>query len=273
MTALSGRVLITGASGGIGRAIARAFAVENADLVLAGRRGAILEPLAAQLGARSVVADLAHRGDLQHLVDEAGEVDILVANAALPATGPIGELSQAEIDVLIEVNLTAPIALARALLPAMVARGRGHLVFISSLSGKVASPYASLYNATKFGLRGFALGVREDLHGSGVSASVILPGFISDAGMFHDSGVRLPPGIGTRTPQQVAAGVLRAVSRDRAEVTVAPLGLRLGAEFAGFAPQVSARIQRLSGGARIARGLHAGQAAKRPRAQASDVQG
>ncbi len=264
MTEVTGRVLITGATGGIGQAIARAFAAQGAELVLSGRRAELLESLAAELGAQAVPADLAQRDDLRRLAAEAGAVNVLVANAALPGSGLLAELTQAQIDATLEVNLAAPVALARAVLPAMLARGSGHLVFISSLAGKAASPAASLYNATKFGLRGFALGVREDLHASGVSASVILPGFISDAGMFHDSGVKLPRGVGTRTPGQVADAVLRAVREDRAEVSVAPLGLRLGTDLAQLAPALSARAQRRLGGSEIARRMASAQTAKRP---------
>ncbi len=264
MTAVSARVLITGATGGLGQAIARAFHAQGADLVLSGRRAEVLAPLGAELGAETVVADLADRRDVEALVAAAGELDVLVANAALPGSGRLLALSQAQIDATLEVNLAAPIAMARALLPGMLARGSGHLVFISSLAGKAASPAASLYNATKFGLRGFTLGVREDLHGTGVSASVVLPGFISGAGMFHDSAVRLPWGVGTRTPEQVAGAVLRAVREDRAEVTVAPLGLRLGTDLAQLAPALSARAQRRLGGSAVAERLAAAQTDKRP---------
>jgi short-subunit dehydrogenase len=264
MKAAADRVLVTGATGGIGQAIARAFAASGAELVLSGRREDVLVPLARELEAQSAVADLADRADLNRLIADAGAVDVLVANAALPGSGLLVDLAQAQIDATLEVNLAAPIALARALLPGMLERGHGHLVFISSLAGKAASPAASLYNATKFGLRGFALGVREDLHGSGVSASVVLPGFISDAGMFHDSGVTLPRGVGTRTPDQVATAVLTAVREDRAEVTVAPLGLRLGSELAQLAPAFGARAQRRLGGGRVARRLAGAQAPKRP---------
>jgi short-subunit dehydrogenase len=264
MGAVSGRVLVTGATGGIGQAIARSFAGQGAELVLSGRRGDVLAPLARELAGHAVVADLADRGDVARLAADAGELDVLVANAALPGSGLLVTLSQAQIDATLEVNLRAPIALARAVLPGMIGRGSGHIVFISSLAGRAASPAASLYNATKFGLRGFALGVREDLHGSGVSASVVLPGFISDAGMFHDSGVRLPPGVGTRRPDQVAQAVLRAVIEDRAEITVAPLGLRLGSGLAGLAPAFSARAQRRLGGSAVAHRLAAAQTDKRP---------
>ena len=115
---------------------------------------------------------------------------------------------------MLDVNLRAPIVLAQGLLPRMIARHSGQLVFISSLSGKAATPNTSLYNASKFGLRGFAAALRADLHGSGVGVTTVFPGFISDAGMFADAEVELPTGVGTRTPEQVADAV---VERDRAQ--------------------------------------------------------
>lgn len=264
MPLVNGSVLITGATGGIGQSVARAFASRGAQVILSGRRQDVLESLAAQLGARAVVCDLASREDVQRLIDSVGPIDVLVANAGLPATGHIAELSQAQLDTMLEVNLRAPIALARGVIPGMVERGRGHLVFVSSLSGKVASPVSSLYNATKFGLRGFALAVREDLRGTGVGVSSILPGFISEAGMFADSQAKLPPGVGTKTPDDVAAAVVTAIERNRAEIAVAPLGLRLGAGFASVLPSVAASITRLTGGDKVAHQLAAGQADKRP---------
>ena len=263
MSLVAGRVLLTGATGGIGAAIARAFAGRGASLVLSGRRADVLEPLAQELDGRTVVCDLSSRDDVERLAEEAGEVDVLVANAALPASGALTELTQEQIDRMLEVNLRAPVALARALAPAMISRGRGQMVFISSLSGKVAAPSSSIYSATKFGLRGFALGVREDLRPHGVGVSVVLPGFIRDAGMFADANVELPPGVGTRTPGQVADAVIRAVERDRAEVEVAPAGLRLGARFASLAPELAANLQRKIGGGKVASDLAAGQAHKR----------
>ena len=264
MSLVSGTVLVTGATGGIGQAIARAFANRGADLILTGRRAEVLERLAGDFGGRAIACDLAERAEVERLMSETSALDVLVANAALPASGVLTELRQEQIDRMLEVNLRAPIALARSLAPGMIERRHGHMVFVSSLAGKAASPASSIYSAAKFGLRGFALGLREDLRPHGVGVSVVLPGFISEAGMFADAGdIKLPPGIRTRTPDQVGAAVIGAIERNRAEVQVAPLSLRLGATFAGLAPQLAATGSRLMGSDRIAAELAAGQRDKR----------
>jgi uncharacterized protein len=256
-------VLLTGATGGIGHAIARALFSSGASLVLTGRRAGVLEPLAREVSGRTIACDLSDRAGPPRLAAEAGAVDVLVANAALPATGVLTDLDQDEIDRMLEVNLRAPIALARALVPSMIERHRGHLVFISSLSGKSANPASSVYSATKFGLRGFALGLREDLRAHGVGVSVVLPGFIRDAGMFADAAVELPRGVGTRSPEDVAGAVVDAIEHNRAEVEVAPLGLRLGAKFASVAPELAAVASRRFGSERVAGDLAEGQRHKR----------
>jgi hypothetical protein len=93
--------------------------------------------------------------------------------------------------------------------------------------------------------------------------STIFPGFIRDAGMFHDAGVKLPPYVGTKTPEQVADAVVKAIEHDRAEVDVAPLPMRLGAAFAGLAPEVAAMVQRRAGADRLSSGFERGQRDKR----------
>ena len=256
-------VLLTGATGGLGHAIARQLHGAGASLILTGRRTDVLEPLAQELGARSIAADLADRDAPARLLEEAGEVDVLVANAALPASGLLDSFNVDEIDRALDVNLRAPIVLARLLAPKLAERGSGHLVFISSLAGKAAAPRSSLYSGTKFGLRGFALGLRADLHKHGVGVSTVFPGFIRDAGMFADSGAKLPAGVGTRTPEDVARGVQRAIERNKAEVDVAPRGLRLGALFSGVAPSFAERTTRRMGGDKVAAATAAGQAEKR----------
>jgi short-subunit dehydrogenase len=257
------RVLLTGATGGIGGVVARALAARGATVILSGRRAEPLEALAAELGGRAIAADLAEPGAPEALLAEAGDVDVLVANAALPASGELTSFSPVEIDRAIAVNLRAPIMLARLLAPALTARGSGHLVFVSSLAGKAASPHSSLYSATKFGLRGFSLGLRQDLAEHGVGVSCVFPGFIRDAGMFADSGAKLPAAVGTSSPDEVAAGIIRAIERDRAEVDVAPLGMKAGARLSGLAPALTANLQGRLGSFKIARSIGAGQRDKR----------
>jgi len=255
--------LITGATGGIGQAIARALHERGAKLILTGRRTEVLEPLAQELGARTLAVDLVDPGEVDRLASEAGTVDILIANAALPATGTLETFTMQEIDRALAVNLRAPIALAHAFAPGMVARGSGHLLFMSSLSGKAATPHSLMYNATKFGLRGFALGLRADLREQGVGVSVVMPGFISDAGMFADSGAELPTGVGTRTPEDVARASVRVIERNRAEAEVAPLTMRLGTAFASLAPDAAATVSRRFGSEKIAADMASGNSDKR----------
>ena len=259
------RVLLTGASGGIGLAIARALHARGAVVIATARREEVLNELKAELGERleTLVADLAESSDVAALPERAGRVDVLVANAALPASGVLVEFSQEEVDRALDVNLRAPLQLARALVPAMTERGSGHLVFISSLSGKAASPGSSLYSATKFGLRGMALGLSEDLAETPVGVTTVFPGFIRDAGMFADSGTELPSYVGTRTPEDVAEAVVKSIERGFLEVDVAPLSMRVGAKFAGLAPALSARLQRRLGSTELSAQMAKGQAGKR----------
>jgi NADP-dependent 3-hydroxy acid dehydrogenase YdfG len=257
------RALVTGANGGIGSAIARALHAAGAKVIVSGRRADALQPLATELGADMLLVDLVDRSAVARCMDELGAIDILVANAALPASGSLLELDADRIDRALDVNLRAPIFMAQAAARGMQARGRGHIVFISSVSGKVAAPGTSIYSATKFGLRGFALGLREDLYGTGVGVTTIYPGFIRDAGMFANTKVTLPRGVGTRSPEEVANAVLRAIRHDPAEITVAAFEQSLGALLAGVSHSLVASIQRRLGGASVARQIAAAQAHRR----------
>ena len=265
MSLVSGNVLVTGATGGIGHAIARAFAARGASLLLTGRRVAVLEALAAETSGRAIPCDLADRGDVERLAVAANEaaLDVLIANAGLPGSGQLTDWTVEQVDRLLDVNLRAPVLLAHEIAPGMIERGRGHIVFVSSLQGIATTPGAPLYCATKFALRGLALALREDFRAHNVGVSVVLPGFIRDAGMYAEVGVRLPPGIGTRSPDQVAAGVIRAIERNRAEVEVAPVALRFGAALAGLAPEIAAGASRLMGSERIAAAYEVAQRDKR----------
>jgi short-subunit dehydrogenase len=242
------RALVTGATGGLGRAIALALRDEGCEIVVTGRQTAVLEDVAQLTGGRAVPADLADRAQLESLLSDAGDIDILVANAAVPASGDLEVWTQEQIDRALEVNLANPIAMTRALLPRFRARGSGHFVYVSSVQGKVATRDASLYCATKFGLRGFAGGLRCDLYPSGIGCSVIFPGFVRDAGMFADTGATLPFGVATVSPDQVARAVVRAIKSNRAEVDVAPVPLRVGALIGSLAPRLSTVMQARFGG-------------------------
>ena len=264
---LSGRTaLLTGATGGLGRAIAKALAERGAALALSGRSAEALEALAADLpgdGHRALPADLAQPGAAEKLAAEAGTIDVLIANAGLPATGRLPDFSSEGLNGALRVNLEAPMHLARALEPGMLERGSGHMVFISSLSGKSATPLSSVYNATKFGLRGFALGLRADLDPLGIGVSIVSPGTIREAGMYADSGADPIPGLGTGSPRQVAAAVIRAIERNKVEVAVAPVQQRLLAHFALASPGISVKIASGDAGQKAAASVAAGQADKR----------
>ena len=250
MSSLRGRILVTGAAGGLGGAISHALAGQANPLILSARRAEQLDGLAADLAAEVIACDLEDRAQVSALVDAAGPVDILVLNAALPASGPLLEYDVDQVDRALEVNLRAPTVLARQFAEGMVERRRGHIVCISSLSGKAAAGTA-LYSATKFGLRGLSLSLRADLEETGVGVSVICPGFVSDAGMFADTEAKLPRGLSTVTPSDVADATVSAIENNRAEIDVAPLALRLSAGFAQLAPQLAQAATKKAGGRRL----------------------
>jgi short-subunit dehydrogenase len=257
------RVLVTGATGGLGHAIARTFAARGAHLVVSGRRADELEGLAAEIRGQAVIADLSKRDDVARLLAEAGEVDIFVANAAVPGSGPVLEYTPEQIDRALDVNLRAPIQMSRILAEEMIGRGRGHIVLVGSLAGLAATPGSGIYSATKFGLRGFAHGFGQDLDGTGVGVSMVMPGFVRDAGMFAESGAKLPWMVRTVSPRQVADAIIAAIEHNRLEVSVAPAELKGGAFIGTLIPNVAVRVQRRFGTDKTARQLANGQRAKR----------
>lgn len=258
--------LLTGATGGLGRAIAKALAERGTSLVLSARRAEALEALAAELpgeGHRVLPADLAEPGAAEKLAAETGDVDALVANAGLPGTGRLEDFTPEQVKRTLRVNLESPMLLAQALAPAMLERGAGHMVFVASLSGKAPSPRSAVYNGTKFGLRGFALGLRADLAPRGVGVSIVSPGFIREAGMFAESGAKPPAGLGTGTPEQVGDATVRAIEQDKVEVAVAPLQQRVLAHFGLASPGIAVRTASGAAGQKAAASVAAGQADKR----------
>lgn len=241
-------ILVTGASGGLGAVMTRELAARGAKMVVSARNVALLDQLAAETGAEVVIADLANRADVERLAARAATCDVLVANAGTGNDPDLADLTEADIDQSIEVNLRSPIVLAHAFARAKIAAGKtGQIVLVGSLAGMAASPGTRMYNATKFGLRGFALSFRQDLEGTGVGCSLVSPGFIRDAGMFADNDLELPPGVRTKAPADVAAGIVKAITRNPTEVFVSPTELRVASTLGGAAPGLAAAIQRKLG--------------------------
>jgi short-subunit dehydrogenase len=260
------RALVTGASGGIGAAIASELADHGARVVLSSRSPERLRTVLASLprdGHEIIPADLSSPGGAEELVAAAGEVDVFVSSAGLPASGWLEEYEGDQVARALHVNLEAPMQITRLLLPKLVERGRGHLLFVSSLAGKVPSPGLSIYCATKFGLRGFALALATELSGTRVGVSVICPGFVRDTGMFADSGAELPPAVGSSSADDVAREVRQAIVHGRQEVVVAPRRHRAISHAALMAPRLWRPA--LSGKAAVetAKQIAAGQAQKR----------
>ena len=260
------RALITGASGGIGAAIASELADHGAGVVLSGRSAERLEAVRASLsghGHQVIPADLDRPEAPEQLVSAAGDVDVFVSCAGLPASGWLEEYEGEQLARAVRVNLEAPMQITRLLVPRLIERRRGHLVFVSSLAGKVPSPGLSIYCSTKFGLRGFALALATELPARGVGVSVIAPGFVRDAGMFADSGAELPAAVGSSSVHDVAREVRRAIVDRRQELVVAPRRHRAISHAALIAPRLWRPA--LSGKAAVqtAKQIAAGQVQKR----------
>jgi short-subunit dehydrogenase len=238
---LSGAVvLITGGSSGIGAATARAMAAAGARPLVAGRDRDRLAAVAAQTGGVALAADLAAAGGADDLVDAAlraapGGIDVLVNNACIGWEGPFGDIPAALEERLVTVNLTAPLRLTRLLVPAMAHRGRGHVVFVSSIAGATGVRREAAYAATKAGLHYFAESIRYELRGTGTDVSVVFPGVI-DTPFFDRRGApyqrKRPAPI---SAQRVARGIVAAVDRGRPEVFV-PGWMRYAAWIHGAAP-------------------------------------
>lgn len=232
--------LVTGASGGIGAAVATRLAAAGCRLVLLARDAARLDAVARATGGRAVVADLTEPAGLAAACELAVESDVLVNNAGRGWAGELAQMPADDLATLVALNLEAPLRLARAAVPAMTARARGHLVFVSSVA-VVGVRDEAVYSATKAGLRAFAASLRHEVAPSGLGVSTVLPGVVSTdffdrRGRPYDRNVPRPV-----APDVVAGALVRAVGRNRAEVFV-PGWLGLAARMHGAAPATFHRL-------------------------------
>lgn len=246
--------LVTGASGGIGAEIARRLAGQGINLVLTGRREDALQRVAAEASERGVrcvtiTADLANRQQVRSLLSDAeerlGPIDVLVNNAGLERVGVFTSASEQELAEMIDVNLTAPMLLTHAALPGMLQRGRGHVVFISSIAGKVGPAYNEPYAASKAGLIALTQSLRAEYAGKPVGFSVICPGFTAGEGMYQrmaDDGHKSNRLMGETTTGKVAEAVIKAIKRDVGEILESGAPIRPMLALAQIAPGMVERV-------------------------------
>jgi short-subunit dehydrogenase len=244
-------VLLTGATGGIGRSLALSLAREGASIMLAARSAGELELLRGELralGARAetVAGDLLDDGYRRNLPlrtrSALGEIDVLINNAGVDEFVEFAEQQSENIQRILDLNIAAPMMLTRELLPSMVERRAGHIVNMASLAGRVATPYAAVYSGSKAALAQWSFSLAAELRDTGVAVSVICPGFVADAGMFARRQREAPGVVGACAPEDVAAAVLHAI-RDRAmDILVTPRPARPLVALQAMSPRLITRL-------------------------------
>jgi short-subunit dehydrogenase len=228
MNLKSARVILTGASGGIGSAMALALAQSGAQLLLVDRQADGLQQLANRLRAdgaqaHAFPADLTRSADRQAVPEHAGRVfggvDVLINNAGVLHFNPFEDEDPQAMERLLNVNVVAPILLARAVLPLMQEQGKGRIVNVGSIFGSIGFPYFASYSASKFALRGFSEALRRELTGSGVGVTYIAPRATRTA-LNRSALNRMNEAlkVAMDSPERVAAAVVDALRRDREEV-------------------------------------------------------
>ena len=261
MRNLTNRVaIITGASRGLGPYMARALSKEGMRLVLGARSLDELEKVAQDIRdaggtATAVRCDVTSPADRQKLVDTAmaehSRIDVLVNNAGIELTAHFETQPEAEIASVIDVNLTSALLLTRLVTPIMLERKAGHVINVSSLAGKVAVPFSIPYATSKAGMIAFTESFRCEFKSRGLSASVICPTFVNEAGMYADmqerAGVKANLMAGATSPAKVAANVVTAIKRNRPEMLVYRGPGRLVTGFAELAPGLFERVYPLFG--------------------------
>jgi short-subunit dehydrogenase len=244
--------LLTGANGGLGIHIVRALAEEKMNLLLVAYPELGLDDLRAIVSAvcpqaQLLLADLRHPAECARVVRQAdelfGSVDVLVNNAAMEFSSVYHELSENQVRDVLAVNLQAPMLIARHVLAGMVARKSGHIVNMSSLAGKGNPACQEPYVATKAALTAFTLSLRATYRGTGVSASVVCPGFV-EAGIYARIKTRTGRSANAifsgNSPERVARAVVRAIRRDVPEIIVNRVPVRPSLALSALSPTLGA---------------------------------
>ena len=265
---LGGRsVLLTGATGGIGGAVARALAARGASVVLTGRRAEPLEALAAELGGRAPSPPTSPTPDAPaRLLAEAGDVDVLVANAGAPRQRRARRRSRPRRSTARStVNLRAPIQLARLLAPAHVARGgRASRLRLLAVGPDAPGRTRRSTRRRSSACAGSRSGCARTSRAARRRRVVRVPRLRARRGHVRRLGRDAPAAASARARRsEVAAGIVRAIERDRGEVDVAPLAMKAGARIGGLAPGLTAAVQGRLGSFKVARAIGAGQRDKR----------
>jgi short-subunit dehydrogenase len=243
---LDGRVvLVTGASSGIGAATAEALSSCGARVLVHGRDPVRTAEVARRTGGTALLADLVEEGAVADVSARAlavhGVVDVLVASAGAGLSAPFTDLDPDAIERLLALDLTAPLLLARELVPGMVERGEGHVVLIASVAGTTGVAGEAVYAAAKAGVDAFAESLRTELLGTGVGVTVVVPGVVDTPFFDGRGGVprrRVPRPV---RAEAVARAVVDAVVEDRPEVWV-PRWLRVAPTVRALAPGAFRRL-------------------------------
>lgn len=243
--------IVTGASRGIGKEITRALSERHAHVIAVDIAADELDKTAADVGAEAFVADVRDPSHadavVQHALERHGRIDLVVANAGVGHAGDFAAMPPTRITDLVAINVTAPMVLARAALPAMLAARRGSLVFISSIAGALLVRQEAVYSATKAAIDGFAEPLREELRGTGVHVATVVPAvvrtkFFESRGEPYDR--TFPRMVG---PERIAAAVIDVVERD-AKRRLVPRWIGVPIRLRGIAPASFRAISRRFGG-------------------------
>jgi short-subunit dehydrogenase len=242
--------IVTGASSGIGRATALALASQGACLALASRNSEALSALAEELklqGRQVIVipTDVTQRKQVealvQNVIDQWGQVDMMVSNAGEYIRAPIAELDPATIQHSLDINFFGGVYCAQAVLPHMLAQKSGHIVFVTSMDGKIGLPPDAPYVSAKFALTGFCEVLRQEVRESGIYVTNVLPGRV-DTGMIEDLKFAwISPKI---SPESVARAILNGI-RKRKAIVIVPPQAKLLYYINVFAPGLSDRLSKL----------------------------